>query len=187
MENKLPKRKPTRLASFDYSTHGAYFITICTDGRRCILSTIDSDCPNTVGGDVLDAPKVQLTQYGKIVDKYINELNNFYQHITVERYVIMPNHIHLILYISCDGFSTFDTETPVDGASRTSPPTSKQHSAVSRFVSTLKRFCNKECCRNLFQRSFYDHVIRNQKDYDEIAKYIYENPIRWKYDQLYSE
>ncbi len=166
-EKGLPKRKPTRLKGFDYSKSGAYFITICTENRQKLLSL--------VGGDVLDAPKkAELLPYGKIADKYINQLNDFYYHITVDRYVIMPNHIHIILFVL------------ESGASRTSPPT-RQHSAVSQFVSTFKRFCNKEYGRNIWQRHFNDHIIRNREDYEEHVKYIYENPMRWYYDELYTE
>ena len=167
-EKELPKRKPTRLRNFDYSATGAYFITICTEGRREVLSCI-------VGGDVLDAPKnVELLSYGKIADKYINQLNEFYDHITVDRYVIMPNHIHIMLFVRGDG------------ASRTSPPTI-QHSAVSQFVSTFKRFCNKEFGENIWQRHFNDHIIRNRQDYEQHLRYIYENPIHWQHDELYTE
>ena len=176
MENKLPIRKPTRLDFFDYNSSGAYFLTICTENRRNLLSHI-------VGGDVPDAPqldasylqkRVELSHYGKIADKYINQLNYYYENIKVDRYVIMPNHIHIMLFVSAGG------------ASRTSPPT-KQHSIVSRFISTFKRFCNKEIGKNIWQISFNDHIIRNQKDYDKHVKYIYENPARWYFDELYSD
>ena len=168
MENNLPKRKSIRLSDFDYSFAGVYFITICTDNRRQILSKI-------VGGDVLDAPcSVELLSYGKIADKYIKQLNDFYDDIKVDQYVIMPNHIHMML------------DVVDNGASRTSPPT-RQHATVSRFVSTLKRFCNKEYGCNIWQRYFYDHVIRNQQDYEEHIKYICENPIYWHLDRLYAE
>ena len=93
----------------------------------------------------------------------------------MDKYVIMPNHIHMILFVR------------EDGASRTSPPTVKQHAAVSQFVSTLKRFCNKEFGETVWQRGFYDHIIRGREDYEEISKYIYENPIRWYFDELYAE
>ena len=168
MEKEFPIRKNTRAKNYDYSSTGAYFITICTENRKHVLSRI-------VGGDVLDAPKtVQLLPYGKVADKYLIQLNSFYNHIKVERYVIMPNHVHMILIVLNDG------------ASRTSPPT-KQHSHVSQFVSTFKRFCNKECGTKLWQTSFYDHIIRNRQDHEEIRKYIHENPIRWYYDKLYTE
>ena len=165
-EKELPQRKSTRLKNFDYSFSGAYFITICTENRQQILSSI-------VGGDVPDAPKnVELSTYGKIAEKYIKQLNDFYDDVKVDRYVIMPNHIHIMLFVL------------QNGASRTSPPT-KQHATVSQFVSTFKRFCNKEYGGNIWQRYFYDHVIRNREDYEEHIKYIYENPIRWYYDKLF--
>ena len=128
-----------------------------------------------VGGDVLDAPTiVELLPYGEIADKYINQLNAFYDYIKVNKYVIMPNHIHIMLFVV------------ENGASRTSPPT-KQHSAVSQFVSTFKRFCNKECGGNIWQRHFHDHIIRNREDYEEHLRYIHENPVRWQFDELYTE
>ena len=121
---------------------------------------------------VLDAPQIELLHYGKIAEKYINQLNDFYEDMAVDQYVIMPNHIHIMLFV-LEG-----------GASRTSPST-KQHSSIPRFVSTFKRFCNKEFGFNIWQRGFNDHVIRNYEDYREHLKYIYENPARWHYDELY--
>ena len=165
---KFPERKPTRLRNFDYSSEGAYFVTICTEQRREILSRI-------VGGDVLDAPNnIELLPCGKIADKYINQMNDYYSNIEINEYVIMPNHIHFILFVSNGG------------ASRTSPPT-KQHSTVSQFVASFKRFCNKEYGENIWQREFNDHIIRNRDDYEEHIKYIRENPVRWYYDELYTE
>ena len=106
-EKELPKRKPTRLNYFNYNSPGAYFLTICTENRRKILSHI-------VGGDVHDAPqsdvsylpkRIELSYYGKIADKYINQLNDYYENIKVDRYVIMPNHVHIILFVSAGGAS----------------------------------------------------------------------------------
>ena len=165
-------RKKSRKTEFCYNIPTAYFVTICTEQKQPILS-------NIVGGDVLDAPqsddvnvaKVELLECGKIAEKYILQLNDFYEDITVEKYVIMPDHIHMLLRV-------LDAE--VGGASRTSPPT-KQHSRVMSFVSTFKRFFNKEFGRNIWQRSFYDHVIRDAKDYEEPINYIVKNPMRWYY------
>ena len=93
-ENEIPTRKKNRLENFDYSSCGAYFVTICTEGRRPILSRI-------VGGGVLDAPiSVELCIYGQVADRYIRQMNDFYHDIQVKRYVIMPNHVHMILRIS---------------------------------------------------------------------------------------
>ena len=173
MEKKLPQRKPTRLRDYDYNIPGGYFITICTQEKRQILSRIQ------VGGDVLDAPNsIKLLPYGEIADKYIKQLSNFYDGLKVEHYVIMPNHIHILLFV-------YDTSALGDGASRTSPPTAKQHAAVSSFVSTFKRFCNKEYGMNIWQRHFHDHIIRNKEDLEQHLKYIYENPVKWKSDPLF--
>ena len=160
-------RKTTRLSGYDYNTPGAYFLTICTENRRCLLSRIV--CP-----DILDGSKIELLPYGKIAAKYINQLNDFYDSISVESYVIMPNHIHILLSVR------------EEGPSRTPVPTA-QNSIISRFVSTFKRFCNKEYGENIWQSRSYDHVIRDQADYDKHLQYIYENPFAWAKDEFYSE
>lgn len=121
------------------------------------------------------APKtIEIMPYGKIAEKHLKNMSEFYDNICVDRYVIMPNHIHIILIVSRSG------------ASGTPPPT-KQSSAVSGFVSTFKRFCNKEYGENIWQKYFYDHIIRNRKDYEEHIKYVAENPTTWYYDELYTE
>ncbi len=153
MNDKYPSRKPTRLKTYDYNSVGAYFITICTANRERILSTIS------------DPSRVDLTDIGLIVKKRINILNDHYKNISVDHYVIMPDHIHIIL-------SVFEN----NGES------SKQHSQLSKFISTLKRFCNKEIGKNVWQRGSFDHVIRNREDYDAHVKYIHDNPEKWYYE-----
>ena len=104
-EKELPKRKPTRLKNFDYNKAGAYFITLCTEGRRQILSRI-------VGADVLGGPKnVKLLPHGIVADKHIKQMNEFYENITVDQYVIMPNHIHFLLFVREDGSPRTSTPT----------------------------------------------------------------------------
>ena len=125
---------------------------------------------------VLDGPQIELTKYGQIADKYIHQLSDFYDDLSVESYVIMPNHIHIMLWV----------KGAENGPSRTPVPT-VQNSIPSRFVSTFKRFCNKEYGVNLWQYRSNDHIIRNRQDYEEHLRYIYENPIRWLYDELYTE
>ena len=170
-------RKTPRYQSFDYNV-GVYFITICTQNRQNILSRI-------VGTGVPDCPeictKTDLTKHGKIADKYIKQLNEFYDYLSVEEYVIMPNHIHLLLWVKENKTSNGQSRTPV--------PTNveRANSACSRFVSTFKRFCNKECGENIWQGRFNDHIIRNREDYEKHVKYIHENPMRWYYDELYTE
>ena len=91
---ELPKRKKNRLKGYDYSRSGAYFVTICAKDKRKILSRIVTK--NTVGDGY---PVPIMTEYGSVVDEYINKISQKYSIITVDKYVIMPNHIHLLLSI----------------------------------------------------------------------------------------
>ncbi|MBR6772249.1 MAG: hypothetical protein IKM29_02535 [Clostridia bacterium] len=160
-------RKTTRMKGADYSNNNIIFLTLCTKDKRCILSRI-------VGTGVLDGPQIELSKYGQIADKYINQLNNFYDDRSVESYVIMPNHIHILLWLKGNGPSG----TPV--------PT-EQNTTTARFISTFKRFCNREIGTNIWQYRSNDHIIRNQRDCEEHKRYIYENPVRWYYDEFYSK
>ena len=141
--DEMKNRKNTRLKGGDYNRNQAIFITICTKERKCILSRI-------VGTGVLDGPQIELTKCGKIADKYIHQLNDFYDDLSVENYVIMPNHIHILLWVK--GAKNGPSRTPVvngpsrtpvvNGPSRTPVPT-VQNSIPARFVSTFKRFWRK--------------------------------------------
>lgn len=164
----LPKRKPTRLKGYDYSTPGAYFITICVKDRKQLLGSIIR-C-----GD-FDAPQMILSEYGQILDKCINLMNKKYSHIKIDKYVIMPNHFHLILNIT-------DYKNKSNGASETAAPYNNE---TSKFVSLLKRYCNQEYGKNIWQASCNDHIIRGKNDYQKIWEYIDTNVIRWKRDCFY--
>lgn len=170
----LPQRKPLRLKGYDYSTEGAYFVTVCTFERKALLGCV-------VGTGVLarppyaqedSLPGVELSPYGVVVDKVIRQLHGFYKDISVDCYTIMPNHVHLLLSVLENGRAG----TPV--------PT-KGMSTIAKWISTLKRFSNKECGCNLWQARFHDHIIRDQRDYDRHAEYIETNPLRWELDELY--
>ena len=164
MENNLPKRKHPRLKEYDYGAAGAYFVTICTQDKRCVLSRI-------VGRGLAPA-EIQYTQYGKIAEEQLYLLENRYPGIQIDQHVIMPNHIHMILLI----------EETTAGAS----PRPTVMDVVCTYKSLTTRECKKvEPIEKLFQTSFYEHVIRGREDYDEIAKYIQENPAKWQLDKLY--
>ena len=106
----LPNRQRNRLNNYNYNQNGAYFITVCVKDRKKILSIIN------VGTGVLDCPKIELLKHGKTADKYINQLNNFYKNISIDKYVIMPDHIHLLISIQNE---------LLNGQSRTPVPTNK--------------------------------------------------------------
>ncbi|MBR5873491.1 MAG: transposase [Oscillospiraceae bacterium] len=167
MENdKFPKRKINRLKSWNYSNNGGYFITICTDNRKHILSKI---CV----GDGFPVP--QLTKTGQIVDDYIKNINLKYSCVTVSEYVIMPNHIHLLLLIDNNG---------------TGNPSPTVGNIIGWFKYNTTKSVNekyKTAGNKLWQRSYYDHIIRDEKDYMEKLNYILSNPLKWIDDEYYSD
>lgn len=162
---KLPNRKPTRLKNYDYNQDGYYFITICSENKA-------KNFGNIVGDGVFDVPKMQLSENGQIINKYILSSNNIPE-IMVDKYCIMPNHIHLVLIVENTG-----------GTSKAPSPT---NNIISHTISTFKRFVNKEAGQNVFQRSFHDHIIRDESDYLKICNYIDLNPQKWPEDKFYVE
>ena len=151
-----------RLENYDYSTCGTYFITICTLGKqnrfgKSVGATDgrppDCDCMQNI----------ELSPCGMIVDEAINNISSVYPALSVDCYVIMPNHIHLLLRVCTD-----DHGRPMVA------PT------MSRVVNQLKGYVSRRVDATVWQKSFYDHIIRNAADYEEHRNYIYENPIRWR-------
>ena len=159
------KRKHPRLKEYDYSSTGAYFVTICVQDKRCVLSRI-------VGRGL--APAVEKTAYGKIVEQTLLQVENRFPNLAIDKYVIMPNHIHAILVFKNNAAGASPRPTIMD--------------VVCAFKSTATLECRKSgFSGKLFQTSFYEHIIRGRDDYEAISRYIYENPMRWTYDELYSE
>ena len=165
MENnsKLPIRKKNRLQHHDYSSCGAYFITICTQKKQNYFW-------KNVGATIGRPQDVELSLNGEIVSDAIKRISSIYPALLVERYVIMPNHIHLLLRVCSDEF----------GRPMVAP-------TISRVVNQLKGYTVKQIGRPIWQKSFHDHIIRNQADYEEHINYIYYNPVRWHLDELYTE
>jgi REP element-mobilizing transposase RayT len=172
MEKDFPKRKPLRLRNFDYSIPGLYFITICTHNKKATLSR--------VVGAIHESPEIRLTAYGKITDKVIGDISSRFS-VSVEHYVIMPNHIHLLLAITDDSQIRAIRESPL-----------RSRSVISKIVGYLKMNVSKEIHGQgddspVWQRGFHDHVIRDREDHGRHLRYISENPLYWKTDELYSE
>jgi len=186
----MTERKITRLQCLDYSQNGAYFVTICTKERKSILSLVGAGVPDRpghapkpVGAGVPDRPKYTppvctLTWIGEICQNHIRSINESYAHLQITKYVIMPNHIHMIVEI-----------TGNDGRSGTPAPTpsTKANAAIPALVSVFKRFVNKDVGQNIWQRSYYDHVIRNERDYLDTWNYIDGNPSKWLEDEYYQK
>ena len=166
---ELKKRKRNRLEHYDYSSSGAYFITICTKDRKNIFW--NKNQTSFVGEDIiLPFDIIQLSPYGKIVEEAIKAIPKYYKSIELLQYVVMPNHVHMILFI------------PYNDGRMISSPTS-----ILIAVGQMKRYVSKKIGDPIWQRSFHDHVIRDKNDYEKIAKYICENPIKWEYDCFYIE
>ncbi len=152
----LPKRKPTAIPHYDYSQPGAYFITLCVEKRRPILGKIDS------------SPQVVLSSIGKIVSDVWYSLPQRFpclDAISQSIFVVMPDHIHGILQITAGGSS----------------PSPTLHQILGSFKSITTIETNRLLGtpgQKLWQRSAYEHILRNQQDFDEAAGYIAENPAR---------
>jgi REP element-mobilizing transposase RayT len=181
-ENIMPIRKPNRLKDYDYSQNSAYFITICVKNMREMLGKIVGDGvldvpkdSTDVGGAVPSAPRIELTETGEMVKHHIENMNSVYEHVHLGKYIIMPNHIHLIISIVND-------TSKAHGSSRTPTPT---NATIPRFISTLKRYTNKYCGFSIWQRSYHDHIIRNEAEYQKIWEYIDTNPLNWQEDKYY--
>ena len=159
---ELPKRKQIRLTQYDYSTPNAYFITICTEGRRNLFW-------QNIGA-ITDRPEcIPLTDLGQIVQQCIADIPKHYPAITVDHSVIMPNHVHLLLQINSD----------IDGRSMIAP-------TISTVVRLMKGAVSKQAGFPVWQKGFYDHVIRNEMDYQEIWNYIQGNPGKWAEDKYFT-
>ena len=205
-------RKRTRLRAYDYSGSGVYFMTVCTEAKRPVLCRI-------VGAGVLDGPRPELTAQGKIVQNRLEEMERIYDDISIDHYVIMPNHVHLLLTIRGAGPGTWGTPSPTDagagpgtsrtpsptdagagpGTSRTPSPTdagagpgtsrtpSPTNARLPQFLSTFKRFTNREIGFPIWQRSYHDHIIRDEPDFLNHWQYIDDNPAKWAEDPYYCD
>ena len=171
MRMDLPKRKPIRLKNYDYSASGAYFITICAKNKCKIFGSI-------VGGGALDAPSIQLTPIGKIAERELLNIESHYDNIQIDKFIIMPNHIHLIIRIT-ERINPFPTNKY-----DISNVIGKYKAAVTRNVGNA--FMHSEKTR-VWQRSFHDHIIRGEDDYLKIWNYIDTNPQKWNEDCFYTE
>lgn len=159
----LPKRKPNRLREYDYSTPGAYFITFCTKDRKNLFW-------ENVGASIARPQDVQLSSYGTVVDYAIRQIPVHYPAISVDHYVIMPNHIHLLLQI----------KTHDNGRAMLAP-------TISRVIQQMKGSITKQIGFSVWQKLYHDHVIRGEQDYRKIWEYIENNPMQWALDCFYTE
>lgn len=150
MKENLPIRKRIRLENYDYSKENMYFITICIQNRLEIL------------GKIVGENKIDLTKEGNIVKQNIKRIEEIYANIIVDEYIIMPNHIHILLLIN-----------------------HKKDVTLSRIVKHYKANTSREITYSIWQKSFYEHIIRNEKEYLKVKEYIRNNIINWKKDEYF--
>jgi putative transposase len=173
--SSTPQRHSNRMEGYDYSQPGAYFVTLVTQDRQCLFGEVKGDA-------------IQLSRFGYIVRNTIIDLPKHYPHLRLGAFCIMPNHVHAI-------FVLVDEEKggsqPVDISS--SPPgetlTSTQHS-LSEIVRALKSFSARQInsIRNtpdvpVWQRSYYDRILRNEDEWGRAHAYILDNPRQWSEDR----
>jgi REP element-mobilizing transposase RayT len=161
------KRKNIRLEKYDYGRPGSYFVTICTKERHHFLwdpRGLSELCVGAACG------RPRLSNIGQVVDREIQKLNEIYPAIKVNKYVIMPNHVHLLLCILSS-----------DGGRPQAAPT------LPRIVNQFKGSVTKAVGYSVWQKSYHDHIIRNDADYLRIWQYIDTNPEKWREDCYYKE
>ena len=169
MDNNIyPKRKRIRALNYDYSQQGAYFVTICTHNRQHLFGEIV--CDNIVGATLRGRPQ----RPDLMVEKWLGEIENKFSNVKIDEYIVMPDHVHVIIFITGDHIG----------------------SPLRDVIDWYKTMTTNEYIRNVrdglyvpfekavWQRSYYDRIIRNEDELYEIRKYILENTLRWYYEQI---
>jgi uncharacterized protein (TIGR00252 family) len=162
------KRKSPRLPDYDYSQEGAYFVTLCLQGRKCLL------------GEILDST-MRFNQAGAMMGKWWKELERKFPSVKTDYHVVMPNHFHGIVFIA-------SPEAPVDKGGHVGPPLQRivqwfKTMTTNEYIHGVKEHGWTAFQGNLWQRSFYDHIIRDEDSLNRIRDYITNNPLRWQLDR----
>jgi len=187
----MKNRKVIRLKGYDYSLAGAYFVTICTYNSFCSLGHVKEGI-------------VILSTIGKKADKFWQEISAHHGNTQLDEFIVMPNHVHGIIMISdqdtnCRGVqlnaptkSARNTTHSSRGLylsapthpGRMSPSTKPLSVTVRTYKSALTNWCRKNGFSNFkWQRNYYEHIIRNEKELSRIREYIQNNPINWELDR----
>ncbi|HJT25192.1 MAG TPA: transposase [bacterium] len=173
-DSSKPQRKSIRLKNYDYSTPGYYFVTICTEGRKCLL------------GEIHDG-KMELNPLGEKVQAVWSDLPKHCPGVELDIFVVMPNHLHGVLALNVGAGSH---ARPGAGQAQRPAPTLSLPDVIQRFKSfsthlyreTLAKTGNSFSTK-LWQRNYYEHVIRRDESLEKIRKYIQENPLKWDLDE----
>ena len=167
----MQTRKPLRLKGYDYATSGAYFVTVCTRNKSWLFGENDSlaiCAPVLVERDPCVPPPIatqndsRVNMAREIISHWIDRIPSKFPNWTVDKWVVMPNHIHLIV----------EKENILN-------------SVLSNDIRSFKTLVTKEVGFQIWQSSFYDHIIRDDYDYNVHLQYINDNPIKWCEDKYY--
>lgn len=183
------QRRSIRLKGYDYTREGAYYFTICCHQRRCLLGEIEDGV-------------IQLNIIGATVQSVWHSLPRHFPLIELDAFVIMPNHIHGIIFITDsrgEAFVPINEDTapqvsspnasPFSGCNDTSPPCGTQSGSIGAILQNFKSVATRRVNRitrnsgTLWQRNYYEEIIRNEKAYENIRRYIVENPLNWDEDE----
>ena len=174
-------RRSIRLKFYDYTQAGAYFVTICTHGRECLFGFIENG-------------KMVLNEYGRIVDFTWNDLVNHNSNIGLGEYAIMPNHFHGIIVINPVGAGSKPALVDGAGLDKAGLEPAPTNHGLFEIVRQFKTFSARRINElrhspgvPVWQRNYYEHVIRNEADYNRIAEYVAINPLKWLEDTLHPE
>lgn len=171
-------RRSIRLQGYDYSQNGAYFLTLCVYQRVCLF------------GDVVDG-EMQLSELGEIVQEELLRTPLIRTHVELDAFVVMPNHFHAIVMFVDDAQPVVSANVGAHSCAPLQKPTTLQRtprslgSLVAGFKSVVTKRVNEQreqSCARLWQRNYYEHVIRNESSLNDIRSYIQTNPARWTED-----
>jgi len=160
---KTPQRKSLRLKHYDYTQNGFYFITICIQNKTCLL------------GEIIDQ-KMILNDAGSMIHTLWYEIPHYYKGFQLHEFVVMPNHIHGIIEISSSGRTQGSAPT---GLGLSDVLQRFKTLTTNRYIHGVKQHHWKRFDKQLWQRSYYEHIIRNEKKLEEIQTYIINNPMNW--------
>ena len=194
--DQLPQRKRIRLKNYNYSENGCYFITVCTQGGRKLFWEVVGEGLNPVGRDDLGTPLcddpgtppcVSLSKYGKIVDKYISMIETHYDGVVVDKYCVMPNHVHIIITVAraSNGAPGSSRPTNAHPSNNNVLKPNRPTMLIPTIIAALKKITNRACGVSLWQISYHDRIIRNEHEYLTRWQYIDTNPLKWKLDRYY--
>ena len=168
--HSLPNRRSLRLQGYDYRSSGAYFVTICTVEKRPLF------------GMVRDG-RVELNELGQIADNCWKQIERVRNGIALDAYIVMPNHIHGILLLSTEASAANAPAAARELAAGSLGAILGQYKSI---VTKRSQFTRSPPTRPIWQRNYYDHIIRSAASLEKIRQYIMGNPARWVDDELYN-